>query len=125
MNTGNIDMTTSISTLFKPMPEVSNVTAFNTDPFSAWRSGFRECAKLASNIIDRQDDVETLQRLVTWCSTGDDRSYGIFSIAGALAGKVYGEKNASNKEALCKINDFAWLEEQFNLQQAVQQAEKS
>jgi hypothetical protein len=125
MMVANVDMTTSISDLFKPMPEVSNVTRFNTDPFATWRSAFRECVKLSSNIIDRQDDIETLQRLVTWCSFGDDREYGIFSIAGALAGKSYGEKNASNLEALEKINDFDWLLKQFTLQQVDQPVERS
>ena len=39
------DMTTSISDRFKAMPFVSNVTSFNTDEFSTWKSAFRECAK--------------------------------------------------------------------------------
>jgi phosphoribosylpyrophosphate synthetase len=34
---------------------VSNITAFNTDPYSTWKSAFRECVKLSSKIIDRQD----------------------------------------------------------------------
>jgi len=43
MNTKNPDMTTSISSKFIAVPDVSNITAFNTDPFSTWRSAFREC----------------------------------------------------------------------------------
>ena len=104
-----IDMTTSISTLFKPMPEISNITAFNTDPFNTWRSAFRECAKLASSSIDRQNDEETQHRLNVWCTVGNDEN----AIKGALAGKAYGEKNASNKEALFKINDFTWLKDHW------------
>ena len=110
MDTSRIDMTTSISTLFKPMPEIANITAFNTDPFSTWRSAFRECTKLASSSIERQNDVETQQRLDTWCTLNDDVPYGFYAYSGALAGRAYGEKNASNKEALDKINDFNWLE---------------
>ena len=34
-----------------PKVQVSNITAFNTDPFNTWRSAFRECTKLASAII--------------------------------------------------------------------------
>ena len=37
------DMTTSISPRFRSMPEVSNLTEFNTDPFNTWKSAFREC----------------------------------------------------------------------------------
>jgi hypothetical protein len=109
MDTSRIDMTTSISTLFKPMPEISNITAFNTDPFNTWRSAFRECAKLASSSIDRQNNEETQHRLNVWCTIGNDEN----AIKGALAGKAYGEKNASNKEALFKINDFTWLKDHW------------
>jgi len=110
MDTSRIDMTTSISILFKPMPEIANITAFNTDPFSTWRSAFRECAKLASSSIERQNDSETQQRLDTWCVLNDAVPYGFYAHLGALAGRAYGQKNASNKEALSKINDFTWLE---------------
>lgn len=109
MPLGNVDMTTSISSLFKAMPEVANITAFNTDEFSTWRSAFRECAKLASHTIERTNAEETLRRLDVWCTTGNDEN----AIKGALAGRAYGEKNASNKEALLKLNDFTWLQDQW------------
>ena len=51
MDTTNADMTTSISQYFIAMPEVANITAFNTDAFSTWRSAFRECAKLSSKAM--------------------------------------------------------------------------
>lgn len=113
LDTTSVDMTTSISSKLKVMPDVSNITAFNTDEFSAWRSGFRECVKLASNTITGQDDIETLQRLIAWCTVGEERSWGIYAIVGAITGKNYGEKNASDKEALSKINDFNWLQDQW------------
>lgn len=119
MNINNIDMTTSISHLFKPMNEISNITAFNTDPFSAWRSGFRECVKLASSTIDRQDHLETTARLKIWCSVGRDKPYGEYAIRGALEGRYYGEKNAGNKPALELINDFEWLMIQFQQSQTL------
>ena len=110
MDLSKPDMTTSISKLFKPMPSVSNVTAFNTDPFSSWRSAFRECCKLASRIIDRQDDAETQERLRVWCMTPTDAH----AQNGAIMGRDYGLANRTNLEALSKINDFEWLREQFN-----------
>lgn len=116
MDTSRVDMTTSISTLFKPMPEIANITAFNTDPFSTWRSAFRECTKLASSSIDRQNDEETQHRLDVWCTVGLDEN----AIKGALAGREYGRKNASNKEALSKINDFTWLRDQWSLEKSEQ-----
>ena len=109
MDLSKPDMTTSISSLFKAMPEVSNITAFNTDPFNSWKSAFRECCKLASKVIDRQDDTETNQRLKVWCSTDTDA----YAQHGAIMGRDYGLANKDNPDALAKINDFDWLEEQF------------
>jgi hypothetical protein len=110
MDISKPDMTTSISSLFKAMPDVSNITAFNTDPFNTWKSAFRECCKLASKTIERQNDEETNHRLEVWCTTGTDEN----AIAGALAGRVYGTENKDNPDMLKKINDFDWLKEQFD-----------
>ena len=116
MDLSKPDMTTSISTKYKPVFEVSNITSFNTDPFSAWRSGFRECCKLASKVIDRQNDEETLDRLETWCTVGVDRPYGKYAIAGAIQGRLYGTLNKGHLLALSKINDFDWLKGKFDEQ---------
>jgi len=113
MDISKPDMTTSISTLFKAMPEVSNVTAFNVDPFNTWKSAFRECVKLASKTIDRQDDTDTNYRLNVWCTRGLDRPFGREAIEGAVQGKQYGLENKDNNEALKMINDFDWLRERF------------
>jgi len=109
MDLSKPDMTTSISSLFKAMEEISNITAFNTDPFNSWKSAFRECCKLASKTIDRQDTAETEQRLNVWCSASTDAH----ARDGACSGRDYGIKHANDPEALKKINDFEWLEEQF------------
>lgn len=105
MDTSTTDMTMGISNKFRVMDTASNITAFNTDAFSTWRSAFRECCKLA--VINNK---ESLTRLDTWCQLNDNAQYGFYSYIGALAGKEYGQRNASNKEALSKINDFNWLE---------------
>ena len=63
--------------------------------------------------IDRQKQKETPDRLEIWCSIGKG-DMGGYSIQGANAGKDYAIKNKDNKEALSLINDFEWLQEQFN-----------
>lgn len=113
MDITKLDMSTSISNKFVPLPEISNITAFNSDAISTWRSAFRECAKLASASIDRQNKTETLHRLNVWCTLNETEPYGAFAYMGATAGKEYGKKNASDLEALAKLNDFNWLSEQF------------
>lgn len=114
MDVNTADMTTSISNNFKAMSNVSNTTAFNTDPFNTWKSAFRECVKLSSRIIARQDDAETVSRLDTWCTAGADRPFGEYAIAGAIAGKTFGTEKQNAPQELIKINDFKWLEDQFN-----------
>lgn len=113
MDLSKPDMTTSISKQFRPIDKISNITAFNTDPFNSWKSAFRECCKLASRVIDRQDDKETQYRLDVWCKDTID----IHALAGANAGREYGINNKTNLEALKKINDFSWLKEQFDARQ--------
>jgi len=115
MDTSKPDMTTSISKKFKAVQEISNTTAFNTDPFNTWKSAFRECVKLSSNIIDRQKNEETATRLKIWCTVGQDRPFGKYAVNGATAGKIYGYENQNNVDALAKINDFLWLKEQFDV----------
>jgi len=113
MDTSKPDMTTSISSEFKAIPVISNITAFNTDSFNAWKSGFRECAKLASKSIERQNDKETEDRLDTWCNVGTGIHFGIDAIRGAKEGRKFGEENKGNVEQLSKINNFDWLKERF------------
>jgi len=108
----NVDFTTSVVKHFIPMPEVSNITAFNTDPFNTWKSGFRECVKLSSSVIKNQHP-DTEKRLDIWCTIGDDRLYGKDAIAGAIAGRKYGIQHKGDIDALSKINDYDWLKEQY------------
>lgn len=110
MDTTTPDMTTSISDRFKKMDKISCVTAFNTDEWSTWKSGFRECAKLASKVIDRQKEDETNERLKTWTTVGHDREFGEYAIRGANAGMEFG---LSRRSDIRLINDFNWLYEQF------------
>ncbi len=113
MDMSKPDMTTSISKWFKAMPEISNVTEFNTDPFNTWKSAFRECVKLSSKVIDRQNHEETIARLTAWLTYNPDVPFGKEAAEGAYDGREYGRINKDNLEALNKINDFAWLEERF------------
>ena len=105
-----VDVNTSISQNFKVMKDLSCYTKFNTGPYESWKSAFRECAKLSSKIIDRQKNDETNQRLEIWCTVGSDRPFGEYAIAGAVAGKEFGQLH---KDKMFHINDFDWLTQQF------------
>ena len=114
MDLSNPDMTTSISSRFKIMPEVANITMFNTDPLRTWRSAFRECAKLSSKLIKGQLDAETQDRLHVWQHNDSDELYADYARAGAIAGNHFGETYKDNPEMLKKINDYEWLQMEFD-----------
>jgi hypothetical protein len=103
-----LDFTTGLSSRFKSMPQVSCITRFNTDAFSTWRSAFRECVKLTLN-----DDAESNQRLETWLNTRGEEEFTAEAVSGALAGNTFALKNKDNLTELDKINDFEWLNEQY------------
>lgn len=121
-----IDFTTGFGLPIKSFEQVSNVSAFNYDEFSTWRSAFRECAKLATNITNhkvkytvRVDEAlklneENKHRLKIWCTKGKDRLYGEYAISGANAGKLFGTENASDPNALKLINDYEWIKNEFD-----------
>lgn len=121
-----IDFTTGFGLPVKIFNQISNISAFNYDEFSTWRSAFRECTKLASNITNRelkenfdedeQDNWhhENIKRLQTWCTIGEDRKFGKFSIAGARAGKQFGIDNAADPTQLKLINNYEWIRNEFN-----------
>ena len=114
MDVTTADMTTSISPRFKAMTDVSNVTAFNVNPLCTWRSAFRECVKLSSKIIPGQENIETTNRLNNWLNKGSDEQYGEYAKGGASAGNWYGTTYKDDPVMLSKINDYDWLEQQFD-----------
>jgi len=110
VDVNSTDMTTSISSKFKAVSEVSNITKFNTDAFSTWRSAFRECVKLTLN-----NDEESKERLEAWLHPVPDAQFRQDAKRGAEEGKEYALNNIENIEALNNINNFEWLREQFNV----------
>ena len=109
----SVDMTLAISNRFKIMSSVSNYNMFNTNEFTTWRSAFRECVKLSTKAMDEKYDIETDNRLNTWCTKGVEKPFGKYAIAGANAGVDFGLRFVGLDEILSKINDFAWLEDEF------------
>ena len=96
------------------VPKMASITHFNASPFTAWRSAFRDCAKLASR-INGESEKSRIHRLKTWCEKGHDRLYGEWAICGARAGKKYGESNKDTIEKIILVNNFDWLLEQFTI----------
>jgi hypothetical protein len=114
MDVTKTDMTTSISSKFNAIERVSNITVFNTDAFSTWKSAFRECVKLSSKSIRGQVDNETEERLQVWTTVNNGAEFGEYAISGAISGNNYGNEFKYCPDKLNLINDFDWLKEQFD-----------
>ena len=104
-----IDVSTSLGRT-RVVKEVACQTRFNTDPFNTWKSAFRECVKLSAKVIANQINKETDERLAAWCTMNETAPFGLYSYAGALAGKQFGEDKSND---LSVINDYNWLQEKF------------
>ena len=115
---GVTDFTTSISDHFHVMEEVASTTVINATPFDAWKSGFRECVKLASQIIKGGDQFENSERLQTWRSTVYDVPHHEHVLRGARQGASYGSFYQDDPFELARINDWEWLRERFHRQSA-------
>ena len=108
-----LDMTTSISEKIKVISEISNVTAFNTDGFSAWKTAFRECVKLSVNIQKHPANENHKIRLAAWMNINPSIPFAESAIFGANAAIKFFEENEFDASALTKINDRDWLEQRF------------
>jgi len=104
-----LDFTTGLSNRFKSMPQISCTTKFNTDAFSTWRSAFRECVKLTLN-----NDEESKERLDAWLNTQGDEPFTAEAVKGSHEGNKFALANKDNLKELNNINDYGWLNEQYN-----------
>ena len=104
-----LDFTTGLSNRFKSMPEISCTTRFNTDAYSTWRSAFRECVKLTLS-----NDADSEKRLQSWLHPIPDADFRHDAKRGAEEGKAFALANKDNLEQLNNINDYKWLNEQYN-----------
>ena len=105
----SLDLTGSMPKL-KVISKVSNITAYNTDEFSTWRSAFRECVKLCYNIKIQPDNPAHIQRYNRWKTVGSDRAFGKYAVEAA----VQAEQFVKDNTALTSINDRSWLEQRFD-----------
>jgi hypothetical protein len=107
------DFTTSISDSFHIMDQVASTTYINSSPFEAWKSGFRECAKLASSVIKNGNTDETATRLDAWMNDAADVRYADYVLSGAKKGATYGNIHKNDPPALARINNWDWLRDRF------------
>jgi len=111
-----VDISTGLSQNIKIIDTIASINKFASSPWHAWRGGFREASKLASQVAKGHDIHDAGKRLQIWTTKGLARRYGSYVVQGAKAGKKFGLENYSNPNMLKKINDWNWLLELFKTQ---------
>jgi hypothetical protein len=91
---------------------------FNTGPNAAWSAAFRECVKLAVGTTRGgfKARARARHRLEVWCSLGESAPFGPWCLRGAREGRAYGLQFCRDPERLLRINDYAWMQQQFRAQ---------
>jgi hypothetical protein len=102
-----LDMFTGIMPKIRAEDKISCITSFNVDEFSTWRSAFRECVKLYRN--------NQMGKLNEWLSSDPKKKFGKYAALGASQACDYVDQFSNNHSELLKINDYAWLRQQFDL----------
>jgi hypothetical protein len=108
-----IDISTSIGSRTRRIRQVASEHRFDTSPYRAWSTAYREAVKLALAIAAGHQVQGAQFLLDMWCSKGEDAPFGRSCIAGAKAGRAYGMAHSHDASALARINDAGWLHEQF------------
>jgi hypothetical protein len=88
----------------------------NATPFQAWRAGFREGVKMSLNEGAKAEDIKRIwwqnyQRLLVWCSVGEDVENGIWSIYGAREGCY---RTMLTDWDYNNVRDFDWLTKEWD-----------
>jgi hypothetical protein len=93
-------------------PVLSGIAYYNSDPWTTWRTAFREVVKLR-HYCDITPDVETEYRLDIWQkhAQGDHAEW---SLRGAQDAIEYYNSVSGNYDSLLLTFEWAWLHDYFN-----------
>jgi len=109
-NTPGIDFT--LSQPHESVPLLSGVAQFNQDPWTTWRTAFREVIKL-KHFMAIQPTIETEYRLDTWLNKaeGDFADWCLRGAGDAI--DYYNEVNGNYNQLMLSF-EWQWLRKRFN-----------
>jgi hypothetical protein len=93
-------------------PVLSGTAQFNTDPWSTWRTAFREVVKL-QYYAHATPDVETDYRLRVWQSRAEGNN-AEWSLRGARDAAEYYQSVAGQYDQLLLTFEWIWLRQYFD-----------
>ena len=86
------------------VPMVSGTAYYDNDPWTCWRTAFRECVKLRNSLPDVENDY----RLQQWLSVGEGVN-GHWSTTGADDAVKYYDSVGGDFDQLKKSYEWSWL----------------
>lgn len=105
-----MDFTTTIAGKFTLIDEIVSSTSYWEDDFAIYRTAFRESAKLWIEVSDTQ---ALIAKYLWWTNSNDTYDPNGYSRDGHVDGISFARQNIDDPEQLLKINDYAWLREEF------------
>ena len=87
---------------------LSGIATFNTDPYSTWRTAFREVIKLKSDFADI-----SYERLQTWLTVGEGE-YAQDCLQGAKDGVEYYDSVKGDPDQLKLTYEWSWLKKYYD-----------
>jgi hypothetical protein len=106
----NLDFTLSHKHVVVPIN--SGVAQFNSDPWSTWRTSFRETLKL-TYYLSNNCDVETEYRLNTWLTKAEGVNAS-WCLLGANDAVEYYKLVNGNYSKLAMSFEWGWLQDHYN-----------
>ena len=94
------------------MPILSGTARFNQDPWTTWRTAFREVIKL-KKFESEQSTIEGAHRLRTWLTKADG-DYAEWCLRGAADGVNYYDSVKGDYKKLMLSFEWDWLKTRFN-----------
>jgi hypothetical protein len=101
----------TLSQAHQVVPVLSATAHFNQDPWTTWRTAFREVVKL-KHFMATQPTLETEQRLKVWLTKAEGTHAGWCLQGAADAVEYYDEVNGEYDKLMLSF-DWAWLREKF------------
>jgi len=93
-------------------PVLSGIAHYNSDPWTTWRTAFREVVKLRY-YYETVPDVETEYRLNIWQNRAQG-NHAEWSLRGAQDAMDYYDSVSGNYDSLLLTFEWAWLRDYFN-----------
>ncbi len=111
LETDNPGLDFTLSQPHEVVPELSGIAHYDQDPWTTWRTAFREVLKLFY-YKDNNYTLETEHRLEVWLNKANG-PFAEWSLSGAKDARDYYIECNGNYDAIKKSFEWNWLQDKF------------